>query len=1221
MDSHQSAKHRFQVGGSISGETSYYIARHADKELYEALIRQELCYVFNSRQMGKSSLLFEIKRRLQAYGKRCVFIDLSRIGSVNVNVQQWYAGIIHELWRGFELPTGKMMLEWWESLGDIPPAQKLSQFLQEHLPTHYPDDELIVFFDEVDSVLSLSFNTDDFFSVIRACFNLRADNQDLTRVTFAFFGVAVPGDLISDERRSPFNIGRAISMEGFTDEEACPFQQGLRVPGKDSSKLLSAILHWSGGQPFLTQKICQLVTYFSAEAPTVLDEEAWINQLILEHIIQNWESKDNPEHIRTIRDRMLLDECFSTNNLSNYGRILASANESLAIEDVGEYRRLYLTGLIAVHNGYASPRTKVYRRVFNEEWLSLQLESRRPYAQNIKAWQSCGDDEWLLSGDELERAVSWSENKHLSEEDHRFIAASREKQQKQVQNWNERLQEEIAQRKLAESELQAALEELQQAKVDAEKANEAKSNFLARVSREVRTPINSVLGLSHLALQREETVSGREYLKKIHRATSYMLGVINDIVDINKLERGELLLSNDTFYVDDVLDNLLDIIIPSLHRKGLEFKLKQTTELLPPLYGDGNRLQQVLLNLASNAFRYTHSGIIEIRVDKLDQTDDYVRLLFGLRDSGCGVSEQEVEGVVCKSEDSIIKPGLGLSLCCELIELMGGKLKVASKPNYGSDFTFTATFNVKNSTDYKEATELFNIALIGVENKQLLHQLELIGHCVSVIQLESACREELERADKILIDAEELEHNSGKLSPLLTAIQGNAALEIHPLLFTFNQKRLDTMLLPLSAAITYPCSTRYLVNMLSKSRRAVSSAVLPKFIIPYKVLVVDDDEINQQIVGELLDQHNLRFVVAENGAEAIEQLVTQTFDLVLMDIEMPVLDGISTVQRIRQMAKDDSRFDYLSELPIIAMTAHALVGDKARFVKLGLDEHLTKPIDPPVFSTVLRKWLPEDLPDPKVNAVSGRDDKEELLSIEPLDGIDVATGVARCGGNHQLYYKLLLEFANSYQHALNLQRSEHDVFASKCHSIKGSAGNLGLTMIAQNASDLERKYQTEGVFTEMEISHFLQLLAIQCQQVIDKYQPHAVNTDCEQKPAVEAKIKILILSDNAERLKPIVKYLAADYKVLVARAPFRAQELLVKHARLGSPVQSMIAFPTGDNEAIFRIADSNRELRVILAGDIKDEAFLEKALASGVSEFLPQCPAPLLVKLRLEQGR
>lgn len=233
----------------------------------------------------------------------------------------------------------------------------------------------------------------------------------------------------------------------------------------------------------------------------------------------------------------------------------------------------------------------------------------------------------------------------------------------------------------------------------------------------------------------------------------------------------------------------------------MEFKLKQTTDLLPPLYGDGERLQQVLLNLASNAFRYTSSGIIEIRVGILEQTDDYVKLLFSLRDSGCGVSDKEVEGIVCKSEDSIIKPGLGLSLCCELIELMGGELKVSSKPNYGSDFQFTATFNVNNSTENNESIEQSNIVLIGFENKQLIQQLEGVGYRVTATNLESICRKELEEADKILIDVEGLD--SAIVSPLLNEIQSNTELDIHPIQFSFNQKRIDTKTLHLSAAITY----------------------------------------------------------------------------------------------------------------------------------------------------------------------------------------------------------------------------------------------------------------------------------------------------------------------------------------------------------------------------------------------------------------------------------
>lgn len=414
------------------------------------------------------------------------------------------------------------------------------------------------------------------------------------------------------------------------------------------------------------------------------------------------------------------------------------------------------------------------------------------------------------------------------------------------------------------------------------------------------------------------------------------------------------------------------------------------------------------------------------------------------------------------------------------------------------------------------------------------------------------------------------------------------------------------------------------MTSLSKSLGEVSNVELPKFTISSKVLLVDDDEINQQIVGELLEQHNLRFIVANNGAEAIERLETQVFDLVLMDIEMPVLDGISTTQRIRQMAGEDSRFSYLRDLPIIAMTAHALTGDRARFLDNGLDDHLTKPIDPHALSLILKNWLPDNSLQMEYNQPeidTGPEGRAHMGStkLESLSGIDIAKGIARCGGNHQLYYKLLLNFANTYQHALNLQQSEQDVFASKCHSIKGSAGNLGLVMISQNASSLESKFKKEGVLTEMEISHFLQLLSIQCQQIIDEYDSDSAS-EGGFKQASEEKLKVLILSDDVGLLKPIVQFLTADYRVLVASEPQRALELLSKHHQQGNPIGAMIALPTSDDDAVFHIAKAYSELKVVMSGNVKDEVFLEKALAAGVNEFLPMQPAPLLVKLRLEQS-
>lgn len=256
----EQAKNRFQVGGSISEKSSIYIKRAADVELFEALKRQELCYVFNSRQVGKSSLLVSVKSALMELGFKCCFLDMSRIGSIQPTQEQWYAGIISELWRGFSLPKGQAMFEWWNEQGDIPAAQKFSHFIQDKLPRSLPDLEMVIFIDEIDSVLSLPFPADDFFSVIRASFNQRADKLAQNVVNFAFFGVALPSDLVSEPSRSPFNIGTAIKLEGFTLPEATPLASGLKIEEKSALTVLSRIIYWTGGQPFLTQKYANSLT-------------------------------------------------------------------------------------------------------------------------------------------------------------------------------------------------------------------------------------------------------------------------------------------------------------------------------------------------------------------------------------------------------------------------------------------------------------------------------------------------------------------------------------------------------------------------------------------------------------------------------------------------------------------------------------------------------------------------------------------------------------------------------------------------------------------------------------------------------------------------------------------------------------------------------------------------------------------------------------------------
>ena len=875
----------FQVGGSISINTSIYIQREADKLLFEALQRGELCYVFNSRQVGKSSLLLSVKSQMSSLGCLCCFVDISRIGSVNITMEQWYAGIISELWHGFSIPdaNGRAMIEWWQSLGDITPAQKFSHFLQQKLLPHYPERELIIFFDEVDSIISLPFPADDFFSIIRACYNLRADNEQMKMLGFAFFGVALPSELIVDPKRSPFNIGRAISLEGFSLEEAMPLSAGLRFNGYDEKALLNAIINWSGGQPFLTQKICQLVVdqikqnenAEPFEEARLFDEFDLVNQLVMEMIITDWEAKDNPEHLRTIRDRLLLDEEFCSLNLDYYAQLLDSEDGFLDANQLGDYSRLYLTGLIKVANNIISVRTKVYAEVFDKKWLNTQLEAIRPYAKQYKMWQLASDEKWLLKGDELQAAKHWAEGKILSENDHRYLAASQSFAQQLVQNINVQLQEEVEQRQRAETELHNTLELLHLATQKSEQANVAKSDFLTRVSREVRTPINNVMGLTHLALQRQVEPEVRGYLQKINLSASYMANVIADIVDIIKLERGELSLQNETFLLDDVIDNVIDIVATKAATKGLELKLITPACILPALKGDPNRIQQLLLNLVSNAINYTGTGSVSIVIDLLSHEQQSLNFRFSVIDTGNGIGKQPLQGVISNEVNSVLKTGLGLSFCCELIQLLGSKLFVSSTPNRGSDFSFSLSFKesglILNTID-----DTLKIALLSSQQSTdyLQQKLQKISRNVQHFSLsEQAGLDQvpldLTAFDKVVVEIEAIEN----INNFARLVYQNPSVEIFPILKAGVIPPNWLKTLGLEQAISLPSSYKRIMSVLNNTYgKVLTSDTKNTFNVNYQVLVAEDDEINQHIVKELIQQQGLSISVVANGNEALKAI-------------------------------------------------------------------------------------------------------------------------------------------------------------------------------------------------------------------------------------------------------------------------------------------------------------------------------------------------------------
>ena len=429
----------YPVGGSLAQDNPYYVQRQADIELVQALQDQQFCYVFNSRQMGKSSLLVQARYRLQQHGYRCCTVDLTSIGGQTATPPQWYKGVAFELWRGFELRGQLNFRDWWQNVADLPLPQRLQQFISDIVLALLGPQPLVIFIDEIDSILSLPFPVDDFFALIRFCYNQRSLDARYRQLTFALAGVATPSDLVQDKRQTPFNIGRAIELGGFDYRSAWPLERGLEAVVNTPEPILQSILSWTGGQPFLTQKLCQLtVRRAVASAQGWLELPAgaaphWVADLVHRHILQDWESQDEPEHLRTIRDRLLHGGPRSGRLLGIYQQLLQG--EWIQPNDSREQAELMLTGLTVRQQGQLQLKNPIYGQVFDPTWVATQLSALRPYAESFAAWEASGraDPSRLLRGQALSDARQWAQGKSLSDGDYQYLAASQEYNRREIQ--------------------------------------------------------------------------------------------------------------------------------------------------------------------------------------------------------------------------------------------------------------------------------------------------------------------------------------------------------------------------------------------------------------------------------------------------------------------------------------------------------------------------------------------------------------------------------------------------------------------------------------------------------------------------------------------------------------------------------------------------------------------------------------------------------------------